>query len=109
MDPHKHQNQNRLVIYRKRMGFSQKQVAGLLGFRGTSMLSRYEHGRSVPPLRMAFCLSIVLRVPVEFLFPALYDRLRIRIRADEERLNRPIQQTLFSGLPITEPCHAKHP
>ena len=68
MEQHKHKNQNRLVIYRRRIGFSQKQVARLLGLKGTSMLSRYEHGRSLPPLQTAFCLGIVLRVPVEFSF-----------------------------------------
>ena len=91
------------------MGFSQRRVARLLGLRGTSMLSRYEHGRSLPPLKTAFSLGIILRVPVEFLFPVLYDGLRSRIRADEEQLAEPVQQTLFSGLPVTEPHHAKHP
>jgi len=78
------------------MGFSQKHVARLLGFPDTSMLSRYERGQSMPPLRMALSLGIILRVPVEFLFPDLYDGLRNRIRAEEERMAQPIQQTLFS-------------
>jgi hypothetical protein len=34
-------------------------------------------------------------VPVEFLFPALYDGLRNEIRAEEERLAAPQQPTLF--------------
>ena len=96
MDQDKHQNQNSLFIYRRRMGFSQKHVARLLGFRDTSMLSRYEHGRSVPPLPVALSLGIVLRVPVEFLFPALYEQLRNAIRAEEERVTKPAQPTLFS-------------
>jgi len=108
MEHHKHQNQNRLVIYRRRIGFSQKQVARLLGLKGTSMLSRYEHGRSLPPLPMAFSLGIVLRVPVEFLFPGLYEGLRNRIRADEERFARPLQQTLFSRSSLTENTNARH-
>ena len=92
---HKHQNQNRLVVYRRRMGFSQRRVARLLGLRGTSMLSRYEHGRSLPPLKTAFSLGIILRVPVEFLFPALYEGLRDQIRAEEERIAQPVQPALF--------------
>jgi transcriptional regulator with XRE-family HTH domain len=96
MDQDKHQNQNSLFIYRRRMGFSQKHVARLLGFRDTSMLSRYEHGRSVPPLPVALSLGIVLRVPVEFLFPALYEQLRNAIRAEEEHMTKPVQPTLFS-------------
>jgi len=41
---------NNLVLYRRRMGFTQKHVARLLGHRDTSMVSHYEHGRSFPPL-----------------------------------------------------------
>lgn len=91
------------------MGYSQKQVARLLGFVGTSMLSRYEHDRSLPPLKIALSLGIVLRVPVEFLFPTLYEGLRTRIRADEERLEAPAQQSLFSRLQVTERTHGQHP
>ena len=43
----------------------------------------------------ALRLGIILRVPVEFLFPALYDGLRNEIRAEEERLATPQQATLF--------------
>ena len=78
------------------MGFSQKHVACLLRLRGTSMLSRYERGRSFPPFQIALSLGIILRVPVEFLFPALYDELRNQIRSEEQRMVKPIQQTLFS-------------
>jgi transcriptional regulator with XRE-family HTH domain len=77
------------------MGFTQKHVAQLLGLRGTSMLSRYEHGRSMPKLETLLSLGIVLRVPIEFLYPRLYDDLRNDIRAKEERLARPSQPTLF--------------
>jgi transcriptional regulator with XRE-family HTH domain len=95
MDQNTHQNQDALVIYRRRMGFTQRHVARLLGFKDASMLSRYEHGRSLPPLMTAFRLGIVLRVPLEFLFPALYDQLRNRIREQEELLAQPVQQAMF--------------
>ena len=95
MDPYQQQKQNRLVIYRRRMGFSQKRVARLMGLASATMLSRYEQGRSHPPLVRALCLGIILRVPVEFLFPNLYDRLRDEIRAEEERLTIKGQQALF--------------
>lgn len=85
MDPIK-QKQNNLVLYRRRMGFSQKHVASLLGHRDTSMVSHYEHGRSYPPLPVALSIEIILRVPVAFLFPGLYDELKTRIRRTEEEL-----------------------
>lgn len=59
------------------------------------MLSRYELGRSVPPLWTALKLGIILRVPVEFLFPKLYDGMRNQIRAQEAQLNEPVQQRLL--------------
>jgi transcriptional regulator with XRE-family HTH domain len=94
MDSHK-QKQNKLVLYRRRMGFSQKQVSRLLGQRDTSMVSHYEHGRSLPPLPVALSLEIIYRVPVAFLFPGIYDGLKVRIRALEELLVAPGQRPLF--------------
>lgn len=76
------------------MGFSQKQVARLLGHRDASMVSHYEHGRSCPPLQVALSLEIILRVPVAFLFPGLYDEIKLRIRRSEEELT-PSQRRLF--------------
>ena len=76
--------QNNLVLYRRRMGFTQKQVARLLGLRETSMISHYEHGRSFPPLAVALSLEIVLRTPVAFLFPELHDNLKRQIRETEQ-------------------------
>jgi len=55
----------------------------------------YERGEHAPSLANALRLGIILRVPVEFLFPALYDGLRNEIRAEEERLAAPQQPTLF--------------
>jgi len=88
-------NQNHLALYRRRMRFSQKLVARLLGHQNTSMLSRYEHGKSTPPLLTALRLEIVYRVPVAFLFPSLYEGLRHQIRQLEETLAGRGQQILF--------------
>lgn len=69
------------------MRLSQRQVARLLGRSDASMLSHYEHGRALPPLAVALALEIIYRAPVAFLFPALYDDLRARIRNREEEFN----------------------
>lgn len=103
---YKHQNQNRLLFYRRRMRFSQKYVSVLLGLKSASMVSRYERGRSLPPLEVAFGLGIVLRIPVEFLFPTLYEDLRKGIRAHEENLAQPIQQKLIPDSLLTSQPHA---
>jgi transcriptional regulator with XRE-family HTH domain len=77
------------------MGFTAAHVAHLLGQQDTSAVSDYERGEHTPSLVNALRLGIILRVPVEFLFPALYDGLRNQIRAEEERRAAPEQQTLF--------------
>ena len=48
------------------------------------MVSHYEHGRALPPLAVALSLEIIYRVPVAFLFPAMYDELKRQIRQQEE-------------------------
>ena len=89
------QKQNNLILYRRRMGFTQKQVARLLGHADETMVSHYEHGRALPPLASALALEIIYRVPVAFLFPCMYDELKLRIRKHEERLAAPAQRPLF--------------
>jgi len=85
--------QNNLVLYRRRMGFTQKRVAELLGKSDATMIAHYEHGRALPPLAVALSLEIIYRVPVAFLFPGMYEDLKRRIRADEDATVR--QQPLF--------------
>ena len=95
MEGKKNQHQNNLLLYRRRMGFSQKHVSKLLGLRDVDMLSHYEHGRCMPPLRMALRLEIIYRVPVAFLYGDLYDTMREKIRKQEEKLAAPTQAVLF--------------
>ena len=89
------QKPNNLVLYRRRMGFSQKQVARMLGHADASMISHYEHSRALPPLMVALSLEIIYRTPVAFLFPALYDELKRQVRQQEESLAGVGQQPLF--------------
>jgi transcriptional regulator with XRE-family HTH domain len=89
------QKPNDLVLYRKRMGFSQKQVARLLGHRDTSMISHYEHNRALPPLAVALGLEIIYRVPVAFLFPGMYNELKRTVRDKEDALPGASQPSLF--------------
>jgi len=91
----KYQHQNQIDYFRRRMRFTPAQVAHLIGHKDTSTLSDYERGERLPSLSNAFRLGIILRVPVEFLFPTLYDQMREEIRAEEERLAQPEQPTLF--------------
>jgi transcriptional regulator with XRE-family HTH domain len=100
--PRKKYKQNDLVLYRRRMGFTQDQVSRLLGHGSTSRISHYEQGRALPPLKVALSLEIIYRTPVAFLFPGVYDELKDTIRADEELIAAaPGQQ----ALPLTQHPH----
>src|SRR4051794_36545174 len=90
--------QNKIEWYRRRMRLKPRNVAFLLGHKQSSVLADYERGARRPSLANAFKLSIILRVPVEFLYPGLYESLRECVRAMEERQSRPAQQSLFSSL-----------
>ena len=91
----KTKHQNRLDYFRRRMRFSTSHIGHLLGHKDSSTYCDYERGDRVPTLVNAFRLSAILRTPVEFLFPSLYDGLRDAIRAEEERLAIPKQAVLF--------------
>ena len=75
---------NCLWKYRKRMGFSQRQAAAVLPYVSQPFLSRLERGVRLPSLITALKLEIVYRVPVAFLFPEHYRRLKATIRQKEE-------------------------
>jgi transcriptional regulator with XRE-family HTH domain len=93
IDPNQHKNE--LIRYRRRWGFSRKQVARILGHRTASMLSRYERGVSFPPLLTALKLAILYRTPVAFLYLELYRQLKVDIRSAESQASSGTQQVLF--------------
>jgi transcriptional regulator with XRE-family HTH domain len=74
---------NDLVNYRERIGFTQNQVAALLGYRSTGLLSTLERGHRFPNLKTALKLAAIYRVPVDFLYSKLYVALRNDIRTKE--------------------------
>lgn len=86
---------NRLWKYRRRMGFTQTQVAAILGYLPSTSLSQYERGRRLPRLETALKLEIVYRIPIAALYPELYQELKAELRSREERLR----------LEWNRPCH----
>lgn len=63
-------------LYRLRMyrGYSQKQLAGLLGV-GRDALARFESGRRLPTAKVAMQLEIVLGTKLSEMYPDLYRSL----------------------------------
>jgi transcriptional regulator with XRE-family HTH domain len=81
---------NYLRTHRKGWALSQKQLAGLLGFRFPTHLSKYELDQRLPSLRTALACEIVFGVPVSVLFEGL------RAEVEEDVMRR--ANALFEGI-----------
>jgi transcriptional regulator with XRE-family HTH domain len=75
--------ENYLRTYRKRFGFSQTEIAILLGNQSRAMISRYERQATRPPLETALAYEAIFRVSAGNLFAGLYEKVEkeIAIRA----------------------------
>ena len=63
---------NRLWIHRKKMGYSQRHVAKLLGHKSPARVSGYERGRRLPNLETVLKLQVILCATVDTLYKDLY-------------------------------------
>jgi transcriptional regulator with XRE-family HTH domain len=64
---------NYLFRLRRIRGYSQKQLAMLLGLRARKAISEFEQGRRLPGLQTAILLEIVLGTRLREIYPGLYD------------------------------------
>jgi transcriptional regulator with XRE-family HTH domain len=83
---------NYLRTYRKRAGFTQREVAFLLGGRWRTKVSEYEYFRRYPSLETQFAYQLIFHTPVHELFPGIYAEVERettrRARLLIEKLNR---------------------
>jgi DNA-binding XRE family transcriptional regulator len=73
------QRRNHLYTLRRIRGFRQKQLAHLLGYRSTTMVSRFESGNHVPPLKVALMLEIILGARLSEIYVDLYRDLSAHV------------------------------
>src|SRR5437763_15867536 len=66
---------NYLRTHRKRSGFSQGELAFLLGCQSEAKVSRYERSARMPNLETAFACESVFGVPARELFPGFYQKV----------------------------------
>jgi transcriptional regulator with XRE-family HTH domain len=85
---------NNLSLYRERLGFTQAQLAQLVGCRTAKSIRRMESGTTVPGVITVLRISAALRVPVEFLYQETFIKLREEVRATEERMPKGRQGVL---------------
>jgi DNA-binding XRE family transcriptional regulator len=70
-----------LGTHRRRSGFSQLELARLVGHRNSGRVSRHERGVTVPPLSVALAYEAVFHVPVHELFPGIHEAALKNIEA----------------------------
>jgi transcriptional regulator with XRE-family HTH domain len=86
---------NYLRTYRRRIGFSQDEVAFLLGgFEGTSV-SRHERSHRIPLLANALIYELIFDVSIREIYPTVFRQVR---RALQERA-RGLRQSLLRQTP----------
>lgn len=84
---------NYLRMHRKRSGFSQDEVAFLLGVKSGAKVCRYERRRRVPPLETALAYEVIFRIPVRKLFLGTYEEVERRVVKRAEHLARRLINT----------------
>ena len=103
---------NYLRTYRKRAGFSQADVAFLLGCAGGSKVSRYERFAREPALKAALAYSVVFGVPLQELFAGVHAKIEQTIvkragvlsdRLAASKADRITAQKLAALKAITDP------
>lgn len=98
MTPKRHKERNHIFNMRRNRRYLQKQLALLVGHRYTYMLSKYEHGVSLPPLETALILEIALGVRLAELYPELYGRLQKLVLTRARTLPKAIRRSLIGRL-----------
>ena len=78
--------QNYLRTYRRRHGFSQSEIALLLGVSSETKVSRYESFRRHPAVFTVFAFEIIFNTPARELFAGSYDLIRRDVRKRASRL-----------------------
>jgi transcriptional regulator with XRE-family HTH domain len=75
-----------LKSHRKRSGFTQEDVAILIGVQSASQVSRHESGEREPDLRAAIAYRIVLDAPFAHLLPKLFREIAKEVEARASQL-----------------------
>ncbi len=98
MTPQTQKERNHIFKMRRNRGLAQKHLARLLGHRYTYMVSKYEHGVSLPPLETALLLEIALGVRLSELYVDLYQDLQRLVVKRSESLPHELRRGLVGRL-----------
>ena len=82
-----------LRIHRRRNGFTQRELAMLIGMQVHSLVSRHESLKREPDLRAAFAYQLVFGTTAHELFPALFTDVCNKLAARAEKLASVLRST----------------
>src|SRR5262249_51613344 len=83
--------------HRKKSGFTQRELATVLGYDSEGQVSRHERANVVPPFLVALGYEVVFRVPVAELFPGVYGSVEHEIEARLAEMEEALQQKQAKG------------
>ncbi len=78
--------ENELMLVRRRLGLTRKQVAAILGYKTAATIGKIEAGKLIPPLHVLLTLEILYQRPLGYLYPNLYAGLREAVRMAQEKV-----------------------
>ena len=82
---------NYLRFHRKRIGFSENEIAFLLGVRNAGQVSRYEHFHQTPNLLTALTYHVIFQTSPPALFGGKYQKVEGQVRRRAKRLLRRLE------------------
>jgi transcriptional regulator with XRE-family HTH domain len=83
-----HKLHNYLRTHRKKVGFSQKDIAFLVGCEHVGKISRYESCKQIPHLTTVIAYEVIFRTPSHALFQGIFETIESDIRVRAKRLLR---------------------
>ncbi len=78
---------NQLKRIRKRVGFTQKELAKLIGQKTTAHISRYENGLKLPSLITALKICSATGSLVDVVFEDLHEQINKEVLARKKKYN----------------------
>lgn len=86
-----------LRTHRKKSGFSQRELAAVLGFLTEIQVSRHERSVTIPGLMIALGYEAIFRAPISEIFPGLYRAVEAGIEDRLEDMENELQQSTVKG------------
>lgn len=93
---------NYLRMHRRRVGWTQSEVAYLLGIRSGTNVSRHETHDRRPSLELILGYELILGVPASELYAGEAERARREIRSRARRLAKQLEVDSAGNLPKTK-------